>query len=89
MNALFSFDLVMVYIPEFKQHLKLCYNTCGYEILYTCWAVVLLLPERRAIINDLDVILQGFVLQIIYTTVFRVKHLNNLTPRVRLLDTPY
>jgi hypothetical protein len=33
------------------------------------WAVVLLLSESHAIINDLDVILHGFMLQIIYTTV--------------------
>jgi hypothetical protein len=39
------------------------------------WAVVLLLSESRTIINDLDVILHGFLLQIIYTTVFRVKRL--------------
>ena len=43
------------------------------------WAVVLLLSESRTIINDLDVILHGFLLQIIYTTVFRVKQLNNRT----------
>jgi hypothetical protein len=36
------------------------------------WAVVLLLSESCAIINDLDVILYGFMLQIIYTTVFQV-----------------
>jgi hypothetical protein len=31
------------------------------------------------IINYLDVILHGFMLQLIYTTVFRVKRLSNLT----------
>ena len=36
------------------------------------WDVILLFSESRAIINDLDVILHGFMLQIIYTTVFRV-----------------
>jgi hypothetical protein len=30
----------------------------------------LLHSESRAIVNDLDVILHGFMLQIIYTTVF-------------------
>jgi len=43
---------------------------------------VLLLPESCAIINDLDVILHGFILQIICTTVLRVKQLNNLTLHV-------
>jgi len=41
-------------------------------------AVVLLLAESCSIINDLDVILHDFMLQIIYITVFRVKRLNNL-----------
>jgi hypothetical protein len=49
-------------------------------------AVVLLLLESRSIINDLDVILHGFMSQIIYSTVFRVKRLNNLTIRVRLFN---
>jgi hypothetical protein len=41
------------------------------EILNTLiWAVDLLLTESRAINNELDVILHGFMLQIIYTTVF-------------------
>jgi hypothetical protein len=35
-----------------------------------------LLSESRAIINDLDVILHGFMLDITYTTIFRVKRLN-------------
>ena len=34
---------------------------------------ILLPSESRAIINDLDLILHGFMLQIIYTTIFRVK----------------
>ena len=40
------------------------------------WALILLLSERRAIINDLDVILHGFMLDITYTTIFRAKRLN-------------
>ena len=40
------------------------------------WVVVLLLSESCEIINDLDVILHGFMLQIIYTTGFRVKLLS-------------
>ena len=72
MNTFFSFDLFMVYIPE--QQLN------NYEIKHAdtryctlkIWAV-LLLSEGRAIINDLDVILHGFMLQSMYTTVFRVK----------------
>jgi len=46
---------------------------CTLEI----WAVVLLLSESRALINDLYVMLHGFMLQIIYTTIFRVNRLNN------------
>jgi hypothetical protein len=42
------------------------------------WAVDVLLSESRAIINDLDMILHGFMLQIIYTTDFRGKGLNTL-----------
>ena len=37
------------------------------------WAVVLLFAESRAVINDLDAILHGFMLQIIYFIVLRVK----------------
>jgi len=36
-------------------------------------AVILLLSENRAIINNLDVILHGSMLQIIYTTVLRTR----------------
>ena len=46
-------------------------------------AVVLLLSESHAIINDLDVILHGFMLQIISTTVSQVKRLSNLIHHVR------
>jgi hypothetical protein len=46
------------------------------------WAVVLLLSESCAVINDLDVILHGFMLQIIYTTVFRVKRLNHVNLKI-------
>ena len=54
-NAFFSFDI---------------FNTRRYEILHTVnMGVVLLLSESHAIINDLYVILHGFMLQIIYTTV--------------------
>jgi len=53
---------------------KLWNNTHRYEILYTLYlgCNVLVLLERRAIINDLDVILHGFMLQIIYTTFFEL-----------------
>jgi hypothetical protein len=50
---------------------------------FEIYAVVSLLCE---IINDLDVILHGFMLHIIYTTVFRVKRFNNLTLHIRLLN---
>ena len=45
---------------------------------WTLMAVVVLLARNRAIINDLDVIMYGFMLQIISSTVFLVKRLNNL-----------
>ena len=73
MNAFFSFDLFMVYIPECKQQLRtVTYNTHRYEILHTLnlGCTVLLFSESRAI-NDLDVILYRFMLQIIYTPVAR------------------
>ena len=38
---------------------------------------MVLLSVNRAIINDLNVVLHGFMFQIIYTTVFWVKRLNN------------
>ena len=43
-------------------------------------AVVLLLSESHAIINDLDVILHGFMLQIISTTVSQVKAVKQSHP---------
>jgi hypothetical protein len=49
-------------------------------------AVVLWLSESHAIINDLDVIFHDFMIQIIYTTVFRVKRLNNFMLHVRLFN---
>ena len=75
----------MVYIPVCKQQLK------NYEIIHVdtryctlqIWAI---LPESRVIINYLDVILHDFVLQIIYSTVFRVKRLNIITLRIRLFN---
>ena len=75
----------MCYIPYCKQYLRtIIYYT---QILYTLiWSLVVLLSESHAIINDLDVIVHGFMLQIIYTTVLRVKWIRNLTPRVRLFN---
>ena len=51
------------------------------------WVVLLLLSESCEIINDLDVILHGFMLQIIYTTGFRVKRLSKLTLRDQLFNS--
>jgi hypothetical protein len=53
MNAFFSFDLFVVYIPECKQQLitdiiNADARYCTLEI----WAVVLLLSESCALIND-------------------------------------
>ena len=65
MNAFFSFDLFMVYIniSECKQHLY------RYEILHTlnlgCNFMTL---RESARINGLDVMLDGFMLQIMYTS---------------------
>ena len=67
----------------------------NYEIRYTdtryctlyIWAVVLLLTESRVIINDLDVILHGLMLQIIYTTNFRAKRLHNLVLHIQLFNS--
>jgi len=60
----------MVYIPECKKTAK---NTDTSNCAPKIWAVVLLLSESRVIINDLDVILYGFMLDIIYITVFELK----------------
>jgi len=59
----------------------------NYEIIHAdtkdctlqIWAVVLLLSECRAIINDLEVIVHGFMLQIIYTTIFLFNRLTRKT----------
>jgi hypothetical protein len=51
---------------------------------FKIWAIVLLLSESHAIINDLYVILQGFMLQIILYPGFpRVKRLNNFMLHLR------
>ena len=51
---------------------------------FKIWAIVLLLSESHAIINDLYVILQGFMLQIIlYSDFPRVKRLNNFMLHLR------
>ena len=52
----------------------------------TRWAVALLLSESRAIINDLDVILHGFILQIIYITFFLVKRYKYYISRDIILE---
>jgi hypothetical protein len=67
----------------------------NYEILHAdtkyCtllhWDVVVLLSESPAIINDLDVIVHGLMLQIIYTTDFRAKRLHNLVFHIRLFNS--
>jgi hypothetical protein len=66
MNAFFSFDLYLVYIPECKQQLRtmkiytpipdIGHFKSGLYIYYS--------QESRVIINDLYVILHGFMLQI-------------------------
>ena len=70
MDAFFSFDPCMMYIPECKQQLKtMKYYTQIRDIAHFESGVVLLPSENRVITNDLDVMLNGFMLQIIYTTV--------------------
>ena len=51
----------------------------SYEIIHadTRYCTLYNWDESRAIINDLDVILHGFMLLIIKTTVFRVKPVNS------------
>ena len=82
MIAFFSFDLFMLYMYQnasnwwtAKKHADTKYCTL------LIWALVLLLSVSHAIINDLDVILHGFMLQVIYSTIFLVKRLNNLISR--------
>jgi hypothetical protein len=65
----------MVYKPECKQQLRTLNLGCS-----------LLLSENCAIINDVDVLLHGFMLHIIYTTIFRAKRLNNFMGHVRLFN---
>ena len=90
MNAFFSFDLFVVYLPECKQQLitdiiNADARYCTLEI----WAVVLLLSESCAVINDQNVILHGFLLQIIYTKFFWVKQSNvnnvNITWMIKMM----
>ena len=70
-----SFPLIFLWFIYQNEIIHADTKYCTIQI----WAVVLLLSESHAIINNLDVILHGFMLQIIYTTVFRVKQLNNRT----------
>jgi hypothetical protein len=72
MNELFSFDLfdgLYTRIVSTAKNNEIIHADARYSTL-SIWAVVLLLSKSRAIINDLHVILHGFMLQIIYTTVF-------------------
>ena len=65
----------MVYIQECKQQPRTITIVFVFFIIHAdtrhctllIWAVVFLLSESSAIINNLDVILHGFILQIIYT----------------------
>jgi len=72
--------------PQILVRFNIIYYSDTIYCTLSIWPVALLLSESRAIINDLDVILHGFMVQIIYTTVFRVKTLNNLTSLVRLFN---
>jgi hypothetical protein len=88
MNAFFSFDLFMVYIPECNQHVRLWNNTCRYwEILHNlnlgCSFIIL-----RELCNNQWPRCDIAWLHVanLYTTVFWVKCLNNLTLCVRLFN---
>jgi hypothetical protein len=73
MIVFFSFDLFMVYIPKCKQQLRTMKEyTQIRDIAHSKSGVKLYYSKSSAIINDLDVILNGFMLQIIYTMVFWV-----------------
>ena len=88
MNAFFSFDLFMVYIPECNQQVRLWNNTCRYwEILHNlnlgCSFIIL-----RELCNNQWPRYDIAWLHVanLYTTVFWVKHLSNLTLYVRLFN---
>ena len=81
MNAFFFFDVFMVYIPytaTAKNCERIHTDTRYYTLLH--WNVIVLLSESPAIINDLDEIVHGFMLQIIYTTL-HIRLFNLLTPK--------
>ena len=63
-----------------SQNCEIIQVNTRYCTLYI-WLVVVLLSdhESRAIINDQDVILHGFMLEIIHSTDFPVKRFYNLT----------
>jgi hypothetical protein len=80
----FSFGVFLAYTPECKNvsnSYELWNNTLRYEILHT-----LNLSCSFYIINDIDVILHGLMVEIIYTTVFRVKMLNKIALVIRLFN---
>ena len=60
MNAFFSFDIFLVYITSYQNY-EIIHADTRYCTRYI-WAVDLLLLESHAIINDLDVIVHGFIL---------------------------
>jgi len=84
-----SFPLICLWFiyQNVSNSKELWNNTRRYEILHTlnldCSFITL---RERAVINNLDVILYGFMLQIIYTTVFPVERFNNLKLSVRLFN---
>jgi hypothetical protein len=71
-NAFFSFDFFMVYIPECKQQLSNYEIMHAYEILHTLNVDCSFITLRESCNNqrptNVDEILNGFMLQIILTT---------------------
>ena len=75
MNAFFFFDFLWFIYKNVSNSQELLQLFLVFFIIHAdtrhctllIWAVVFLLSESSAIINNLDVILHGFILQIIYT----------------------
>jgi hypothetical protein len=86
MNAVFSFELITVYVPECKQLLRtMKWYTQILDIAHFRYRPYVITPREPS--NNQRPrcdIAWRFMLQILYTTGFRVKRLINLTLHVRL-----
>ena len=80
----------MVCIPECKQQLRnMKYYKQFRDIAHFKSGLYFITIREPCNNNDIDVILHGFMLQIIYTMVFRVKRLNNLMLDKNITCRPY